>query len=252
MKLQTKAIAAAVAALSMVGAQAAFLIDDFSTGQAQLQDFTTGALPINTAAYGTNLAGGVGSSVAGGGIIGGERDLMVYKVSGAAVDEVSARVNGGPGGLFSYSSPSQTSGFAVLRWDGVNAFSNGINVSGLGGVDLFSNGLGIRVSSDADLAYQLTMQVWTETAPMVWTLSEITNNAPAGVTFQDFLFANFAGADFTKVGALQLIINTGAATPRLDVDVDFIGNVPEPTTLALAGLALLGLGLSQRKRKSVK
>jgi hypothetical protein len=250
----SKLAAAAALAVAGVGAQAAFVIDDFSINQPQLLDNTIGPVPASTLLYGTNLAGGVGSSVIGpaANIIGGQRDLMVYKTGQdgtGAPRNVEGVVDGG---LFTFSSPSQTRGFAVLRWDGLNTYDNPIDTSGLGGLDLSLLGLGIRISSEADLPYQIVLQAWTETTPGNWTVSEITKSAPGGQVKTDlnFMFSDFAGANFASLGALQLIVNLDGATTALDVDIEIIANtVPEPGTLALVGATLLGLGAARRRAK---
>lgn len=251
----SKLAAAAALALGAAGAQAAFVIDDFSINQALLQDDTNGPVPASTLAYGTNLAGGVGSSVNGAAvnIIGGQRDVMVYKTNQlgtGAPRHVESVVDGG---LFTFSSPSQTAGFAVLRWDGLNTYDNAIDISGLGGQDLSLLGLGIRVASEADLPYQIVMQAWTETTPGNWTVSEVTKAAPGGQVATDinFMFTDFVGANFASLGALQLIVNLDGATTALDVDIEIIANtIPEPGTLALVGATLLGLGAARRRAKS--
>lgn len=243
------AIAAAAALLAApLASQAGLVIDDFSIGQAELEDQTTGALPAVTSDYGTDLANGIGSSQAGAtaNIIGGERDMMVYKHTGESNRHVTAEVDALTD-AFVYSADSNVRGFAVLRWDGINAYNNAIDIDGLGGIDLSATGVAISVDSDADQAYQLTFQVWTDTGGG-YVLSELTKNIAAGVQDVFLLFSDFTGANFADVGAMQMIVNTGAATARLDVDLQIVGTVAEPGSIALAGLALLGLAAARRRK----
>lgn len=241
----SKLAAAAALAVAGVGAQAAFVIDDFSTTQATVGDHTTGD-------------GGNGfHQVCGVGIIGGCRDLYVEKFGSAADDGFAGVRSFVAGGRLSYSQDTGQNGVGIVRWDGANV-ANAIDTAGLGGADLTAGMVtGIRVEVlSADLAgWPLIFQAWLDgDGDNNYTMFESTVIGGAGPGNYDFYFANFTGAvaadfDFSRVGAVQMIINNGAIND-IDLQVDIIQNIPEPGTLALVGATLLGLGAARRRAKA--
>ena len=205
-KFSKLAVVAALA-VSAAGASATGLIDDFSVGQALASDTSTNGLAV----WSPQVAGGM---------IGGFRDLFVQK-TGAFGDDgfagVSAFVNGG---RLNYSQDSGQSGIGYVRWDGI-ATGGAINTSGLGGMNLISLmgplGISVQVLS-ADLNFPFTFQVWTDpTNTNTWVMSQATTLAAAGPGAYQLLFSSFVGADFTRVGAVQMLLNDGIRNdiPRL-------------------------------------
>jgi hypothetical protein len=239
----SKLAAAAALAVAGVGAQAAFVIDDFSTNQGLIVDLTTGD-------------GGVGFTTAcGAGILGGCRDLYIEK-TGAAADDNAAGVRAFvAGGRLAYSQDTGQSGFGIVRWDGANT-GPAIDTAGLGGVDLTAGSVvGIRVQVlSADLGFPFTFQAWLDgNNDNTFSLFSDTQIAGAGPGVYDFFFSNFVGGpaadlDFSRVGALQLVLNNGVIND-LDIQIDIIQNIPEPGTLALVGATLLGLGAARRRAR---
>ncbi len=233
---------AAAAALVAAGASAHALavIDDFSVAQAVVTDLTSGG--VNTGSAWSQVAGAM---------LGGHRELYVRKSGDASSDgSRGVRADVG-GGSLAYSQDSGAAGVGIVRWDGVGQSFDELTpiINGLGGVNLTSIGVGIRVQvNSADLNFPFTFQVWTDpTNTNTWTMSSATTAATAGAGVYDLYFGSFAGADFSRVGAVQLVLNNGT-TANIDIEIDMIRGIPEPGTLALVGGTLLGLGALRRRK----
>jgi hypothetical protein len=238
----SKLAAAAALAVAGVGAQAAFVIDDFSTSQALIRDTTTDG----NAVWATQSCGA--------GIIGGCRDLYVTKTGNSLDDAIGLGVSAFvSGGRLGYSQDTGQAGIGVVRWDGANA-APAIDTAGLGGLDLTAGMVvGIRVEVlSADLGFPMTFQAWLDgNNDNVFSMFTSTATASSGPGIYDFLFTGFTGGpvadlDFSRVGAIQLVLNNGSIND-IDIQIDIIQSIPEPGTLALVGATLLGLGAARRR-----
>lgn len=256
--------AAALGLLVAGSAHSALVIDTFDVGQAGVADFTATSAPLTTSTggltnYQTNMAGvdvGAASTsalAAATDIIGLQRDIAVFKTSGS--QGVDANLLGGN---FNYNQGIGTSGFAIVRWDGAGTdYTSGVDTDGLNAANLLNAGAQILVKSFADNAtqtYDMTFQVWTKIGSD-YVLSELTKTVVSngGLLNIGFMFNEFTSANFADVGAIQMIVNTaGTGFPGMDFSIDIVGAVPEPGSLALAGLALAGLGMARRRKAAAK
>lgn len=239
----------AVAAAAALSLQAhALVIDDFTVSQPSAQDSVIGG-----GGQWTNSTAGNQPS-----IIGGQRDVFVERVGGVSPSGDGRIFASVPGdGFFRLSQDSDVAGRAILRWDGANTGED-INTSGLGGQNLAAAGnvfiFDFKSDTSNPLApYDIRIDVYDmqgDLATVEFTTEDTFGTlAPGFFAYDEFtLLGAFSWSD---VGAIEVSFNT-QPTAAIDVDITIgkVSVVPEPGSIALAGLALLGLGAAGRFRKS--
>jgi hypothetical protein len=268
------ALTALIAGMTMA-AQASVVIDDFDVNQGvgQLSD---------SSADGSGVYNSVTGPVSS--ILGGERDMFITALTTDGFGaQVSTNVSGG---LLKYSTDTGASGRSILKWDGVNGVagvSTGseanylatLNPTGLGGLDLAASGSGFKIKvKESDLGFDFAITVYTDATH--WTTLVLSSEAHHNflpdntpIDFADFFgVANEAGtilssgalrftgtggsADLSSVGAILATINFTGSEAEIDLQIGDVRTVPEPTSIALFGAALLAMGAVRRRKTEVK
>jgi len=233
-----KCAIAALVCLACSGPSAdAFVIDSFDDPQS--------ASAFNGNDYDTNAAVG--------GMLGGDRDLIAHYHYGP--HSVDADVNSGGGGLLNISLGANTAGHTEVHYDGIGAI-------GLGGVDFTAGGtlnaIAVHVPFD-DLPVNVTITARSgldRSSLMVGLPGAIFSPTVLPFMFSDFIVDFGAGANFTAIDKLEVAFRPQIESTDLQIDMIEVINipgdnpsVPEPSTYAMAGMALAGLALCAWRRR---
>ncbi len=201
---------------------------------------------------------GPGIQVIGAGILGGYRDLYVNtgQVSGSGTRGISAFIDTSSGALI-INNDSAVAGTAVVVWDGAHAITAdpridaNIATSGLGGVDftLSPGSYGVLLDIPSiDLNVNATLDLWDTSGQKASVTYSNLSTGSVVFTFADFLNNN-ALLNLNQIGAIRLTV-TGPAAWDGEFKLIGVTTTPEPATLTLFGLGLLGLRSVFRRQKT--
>jgi hypothetical protein len=226
-------LASALTTMCATQAHAEFVLDSFDSYDSVVEITSAGAA-VSTTRVITTTGVSVDFTVNAG-------DAFV------TLDNSSFPGSPAQNGQLSYSS-SNTGGEVTLKYydsiAGVGGFANSVNNTAdftlLGDNFYFS----LADAVDGPFDVELTVSYWDGMGFSTDVASFTVADGQSGDIF--VAFASFMNADFTQIESLTSVIST--TNPNADFDLDEVGIVPEPSSVALLGLGLLGLGLRARKK----
>jgi large repetitive protein len=174
------------------------------------------------------------STVSTSDAIGGHRNLFVQLTSSRG--SVSLGANSDFPGMLDFASGSASNGIFWVNWDGSNTDASMLNPTGLGQMDITSQGtatgISLSLAADHDNGF-VTLKVYSDATNWSWATIPLQNTGDGSlgdstyVAFSSFSVGGGTGANFCKVGAIQLAINGANANDGQIGPIQTIG----PTVL---------------------
>lgn len=224
----------------------AFIIDTFD---APVDEVVRTTVAVDPTANGW-FTPGIGT------IVGGERDITVTRLAGAAAtDAVRAQVLQDYGTLdyLERTSGGNRRGELYVTWDGGD-HSAALSQFGLGGVDATENPFDARFLIDVNTgtagSHTLSLQVWDMSGNTFVSSQAV---GPSGSQSVSFWYSTYSShVNLAQIGAIQLHwVTDPTSSGGANVSFDWFGTaeVPEPGTIVLmGGLLALGLVVGMRRR----
>ena len=278
-KLFIGSLAPAVGLTLSMSANADYDVDLFNGDLQFAQDFTNGDGAVSD-------IDGPGDAPRSD-ILGGYRDLYAECISlCTSIEGTTISANSGGTGLLKFSTAASVTGTGEVVWDGLA----GAGINGATGYDLTDGGavtdlLTVTIESDGGgeffwefsttvtdvdgvsttiilLATKVPDPFFGITSPYANTISLLGFNdcGYAGgdprvisVTCSDG--AGGTGPDLTRIHSLSVLFNVSGGiagqVSTIDLAVDSVRGVPEPSVIGLMGIALAAFGFTRRRRAQV-